>query len=127
MKVLLDTHVFLWAIAEEEKLSRRAREIYTGPNELWLSVVSMWEILVKVRIGRLPLPQPAGPYLTRKLAQNRIEVLPIKLDHALRMETLALHHHDPFDRMLIAQSLEEKLPLVSADTVFESYPVRLLW
>jgi PIN domain nuclease of toxin-antitoxin system len=127
MKALLDTHTFLWAIAEEGRLSRRAQQIYTGPNHLWLSVASLWEILIKVRIGKLPLPEPSGPYLLRKLAENRIEVLPIKLDHVLRLESLPLHHHDPFDRILIAQSLEEDLPLVTADTVFEKYPVKLLW
>jgi PIN domain nuclease of toxin-antitoxin system len=127
MKALLDTHAFLWAIAEEGKLSRRAQQVYTGPNDLWLSVASLWEILIKVRAGKLPLPRPSGPYLLRKLADSRIEVLPIKLDHVLRLESLEVHHRDPFDRILIAQSLEEKLPLVSADPVFERYPVELIW
>jgi len=68
MKALLDTHTFLWAIAKEEKLSRRAQQIFTGPNDLWLSVASVWEILIKVRAGRLPLPVPAGPYVVKKLA-----------------------------------------------------------
>ena len=76
MKALLDTHTFLWAIAEQGKLSRRAQQIYTGPNDLWLSVASMWEILIKVQAGKLPLPEPAGPYLVKKLVQNQIEVLP---------------------------------------------------
>jgi PIN domain nuclease of toxin-antitoxin system len=127
MKALLDTHTFLWAIAEDGKLSRQAQQIYTGANDLWLSVASIWEILIKVRAGKLPLPQPSGPYLVRELAKNRIDVLPIKLDHVLRLEALPAHHRDPFDRILIAQSLEEKLPLVTADPVFERYPVELIW
>jgi PIN domain nuclease of toxin-antitoxin system len=127
MKVLLDTHTFLWAIAQEGKLSRRAQQIYTGSNDLWLSVASVWEVLLKVQVGKLPLPEPSGPYLVKKLAQNRIEVLPIKLDHVLRLEYLPAHHRDPFDRILIAQSLEESLPLVTADPVFEKYPVRIIW
>ncbi len=127
MKALLDTHTFLWAIAEEEKLSRRAQQIFTGPNDLWLSVASVWEILIKVRAGRLPLPVPAGPYVVKKLAANHIEVLPIQLDHVLVMESLPMHHRDPFDRIMIAQSLEEDLPLISSDLVFEKYAVRVIW
>lgn len=127
MKALLDTHTFLWAIAEEAKLSRRAQQIYTGHNDLWLSVVSLWEILIKVQAGKLPLPEPSGPYLVRKLAQNRIEVLPITLDHVLKMESLPLHHRDPFDRLLIAQSIKEKWPIITADPWFARYPVEVIW
>jgi len=127
MKALLDTHAFLWAISDDVRLSRRAQRAFTGPNELWLSVASLWEILIKVRVGKLPLPEPSGPYLVKKLGENRIEVLPIKLDHVLRIETLVVHHRDPFDRILIAQSIEEKLPLITADPIFERYPVELIW
>jgi PIN domain nuclease of toxin-antitoxin system len=127
MRALLDTHAFLWAIADDKRLSRRAQKIFTGPNDLWLSVASFWEILIKVKTGKLPLPEPSGPYLVRKAAENRIEVLPIKLDHVLRIESLEEHHRDPFDRVLIAQSIEEKLPLVTADPHFERYPIELIW
>ena len=127
MKALLDTHTFLWAIAEEEKLSRRAQQIFTGPNDLWISVAGIWEILIKVQAGRLPLPTPTGPYVLKKLAANNIEVLPIHLDHVLRMESLPMHHRDPFDRIMIAQSLEEDLPLLSSDLLFDKYPVRVIW
>lgn len=127
MKALLDTHTFLWAIAEEQRLSSHARQIYTGNNDLWLSVASVWEILIKVRAGKLALPRPAGPYLVKELAKNRIEVLPINLDHVLRIENLPTHHRDPFDRILIAQSLHEKLPLVTADPLFDRYPVEVIW
>ena len=127
MKALLDTHAFLWAISNDGRLSRRAQQIFTGPSDLWLSVGSIWEILIKAKAGKLPLPEPSGPYLVRELSENRIEVLPIKLDHVLRIETLAVHHRDPFDRILIAQSIEEKLPLITADPIFERYPVDLIW
>jgi PIN domain nuclease of toxin-antitoxin system len=127
MKAILDTHTFLWAIAEEGKLSRRAQQIYTGHNDLWLSVVSVWEILIKVHAGKLPLPEPAGPYLVKKLAQNRIDVLPITLDHVLKTESLPAHHRDPFDRLLIAQSIKEKWPIVTADPWFARYPVEVIW
>jgi len=127
MKALLDTHTFLWAISEQEKLSERAREIYTGSHDLLLSVASLWEALIKVKAGKLPLPRPTGPYLIRELRKNRIEVLPIKLDHVLRTETLPVHHRDPFDRILIAQSLEENLPLVTSDPLFKRYGVQVVW
>jgi PIN domain nuclease of toxin-antitoxin system len=127
MKALLDTHTFLWAIAEEGKLSRRAQQLYTGSTDLWLSVVSVWEILIKAQTGKLPLPEPAGPYLTKKLAKDRIEVLPITLNHVLRTESLPLHHRDPFDRLLIAQSIEEGWPIVTADPWFTHYPVEVIW
>ncbi len=127
MKAILDTHTFLWAIAEEGKLSRRAQQIYTGPNDLWLSVASVWEILIKVQAGRLPLPEPSGPYLVKELAKNRIEVLPITLDHVLRTEALPLHHRDPFDRLLIAQSIEEGWPIITTDPWFARYPVDVIW
>jgi len=127
MKAILDTHTFLWAIAQEGKLSRRAQQIYTGSNDLWLSVVSVWEILIKVQAGKLPLPEPSGPYLVKKLLKDKIEVLPISLDHVLGTESLPLHHRDPFDRLLIAQSIEEGWPIVTADPVFARYPVEVIW
>ncbi len=127
MKALLDTHTFLWAIAQEGKLSRRAQQIYTGSTDLWLSVVSVWEILIKVQAGRLPLPEPAGPYLVKKLAKDKIEVLPVTLNHVLRTESLPLHHRDPFDRLLIAQSIEEGWPIITADPLFARYPVEVIW
>jgi PIN domain nuclease of toxin-antitoxin system len=127
MKALLDTHTFLWAIAQEGKLSRRAQQVYTGSNDLWLSVASVWEILIKVQTGRLLLPQPSGPYLVKKLIKDKIEVLPVTLDHVLQVESLPLHHRDPFDRLLIAQSIEEGWPIVTADPLFERYPVDVIW
>jgi PIN domain nuclease of toxin-antitoxin system len=127
MKALLDTHTFLWAIAQEGKLSRRAQQIYTGPNDLWLSVASVWEILIKVQAGKLPLPEPSGRYLTKKLAKDHIEILPVTLNHVLRTESLPMHHRDPFDRLLIAQSIEEGWPIITADPWFARYPVEMIW
>lgn len=127
MKALLDTHTFLWAISADKKLSRRAGQIFSGPSDLWLSVVSIWEILIKVQIGKIPLPDPAGPYLLKKLAENRIDTLPVTLDHVLKVESLPMHHRDPFDRILIAQSAQEKLPLVTSDDVFQRYEIDVIW
>ena len=90
---------------------------------MWISVVSLWEIIMKVQIGKLVLPTPVGDYLAAKLKMNGVSVLPLSFAHVRRLEGIPMHHRDPFDRILIAQSLEEKLPLVSADPHFEKYPV----
>jgi PIN domain nuclease of toxin-antitoxin system len=126
MKVLIDTHVLLWGLTNESKLSADVRSLLPKAD-LWMSVAGIWEIITKVQIGKLDLPRPVGPFLTTKLAANGVFVLPITLNHTLRIETLELHHRDPFDRILIAQSLEENLPLVTADPVFEKYPIKIIW
>jgi PIN domain nuclease of toxin-antitoxin system len=128
MKVLLDTHAFLWAITEDAQLSVRAREIFTARmSELFLSVASIWEIIIKVQLKKLPLTKPVVPFLREQLANNNIHVLPITLDHVARLEHLPVRHRDPFDRILVAQSLEEGWPLLSADPVLASYPTELIW
>ena len=126
MKVLLDTRTLLWALSDPDRLSGRAREAIDASERFW-SMASLWEALIKVRSGKLPLPLPAGGYLTRKLSANGVSLLPIRLAHVLRVEELSLHHRDPFDRMLIAQCIEEDWPIVSSDSVFKKYPVRIIW
>ena len=127
MRILLDTHAFLWGIVGDQRMSRQAHDIFVGPSNLSVSVVSIWEILIKVQVGKLVLPLPAGPYIIAKLAENRIETLPINLDHLLAFERLPMHHRDPFDRMLVAQAIEEGLPIVTSDSHFSRYPVEVIW
>ncbi len=126
MKVLLDTHTLLWALTDESKLSERVRELLPRA-ETWFSVASLWEILIKAQTGKIALPRPAGPFVISKLQLNGVRLLPVKPGHVLRIESLPNHHRDPFDRMLIAQSVEENLPVVTADRVFALYPVELIW
>jgi PIN domain nuclease of toxin-antitoxin system len=126
MKVLLDTHTFLWAVTEEWRLSANVRRLL-GSAELWWSVASVWEAITKVQIGKLSLPEPSGAFLTSELASNGVRILPVTLDHVLRIESLPLYHRDPFDRMLVAQSIEEGWPIVTADPHFKSYPAHVLW
>lgn len=128
MKVLLDTHTFLWAIRADERLSSRAREIFiAGRNELLLSVASIWEILLKVQVGKIRFEEPAVGYLKRQIFKNNIRMLPILMDHVAHLESLPLHHRDPFDRILVAQSMEENLSLLTADPLMKSYSVSVIW
>jgi PIN domain nuclease of toxin-antitoxin system len=128
MKVLLDTHTFIWAVAEEKRLSPRARNLMTSA-ELWWSVVSLWEAIQKAQLGRLSLSLslPTGPFLASELRANHVQLLPVTISHVLRVEELALHHRDPFDRLLIAQSIEEGWPIITADPLFARYPVEVIW
>jgi PIN domain nuclease of toxin-antitoxin system len=126
MKVLIDTHVLLWGLQDEPKLSDRVRTLLPKA-EVWISVASLWEIIAKVQVGKLKLPTPVRDYITLKLRENGVSVLPLTFDHVRRLEELPLHHRDPFDRILIAQSLEENLPLITADSLFKNYAVRLIW
>jgi PIN domain nuclease of toxin-antitoxin system len=126
MKVLLDTHTFLWAVIDEKKLSPRVRNLMAS-SELWWSVVSLWESIHKAQRGKLSLPLPAGPFLAGELSSNHVRLLPVSLSHVLRVEELPLHHRDPFDRLLIAQSIEEEMPIVTADPWFSRYPVDVIW
>jgi PIN domain nuclease of toxin-antitoxin system len=124
MKALLDTHAFLWALSGDARMSTRARDIFKGPSSLSLSI---WEILIKVQLGKLRLPPPAASYLFSELAKNQIATLQITLDHLIAYENLPLHHRDPFDRMLIAQGIKEELPIITADRDFQNYSVRTIW
>jgi PIN domain nuclease of toxin-antitoxin system len=126
MKVLLDTHTLLWALTDQSRLSERAQRLLPQADT-WFSVASLWEILIKAQLGKIALPRPTGPYLMSKLQLNGVRILDLKPDHVLRIEFLPIHHRDPFDRMLIAQSLEENLPLVTADRIFARYAVELIW
>jgi len=126
MKALLDTNIFLWGLSAPEKLSLTARNMVAS-SERFLSVASIWEVLIKVRTGKLPLPVPAGDYLTAKMSANGVSVLSIKLEHVLQIERLQLHHRDPFDRVLIAQCVEEGWPIITSDPMFKKYPIRVIW
>ncbi len=128
MKVLFDTHAFLWIISDDARLSRVVREIFTAPeNEILLSAASVWEVLVKADAGKLPIKKPVARYLLSQLRKTSTSVLPILLSHVVRLEGLPLLHRDPFDRIIVAQALTEKIPIVSADSKLRLYPVEVLW
>lgn len=128
MKLLLDTHCWLWWLVEPEKLSETARiAISTNDNELWLSVASIWEIGIKFKAGKLNLPQPPEILIPQQMQVDGVSALSITLPHALQAATLPLHHKDPFDRMLIAQTQLETMTILTNDTAFNSYDVTILW
>ena len=128
MRLLLDTPTFLWFVWDDPLLSTTARLlIEESMNEVWVSMASVWELAIKVRIGKLTLTQPVETFFAEQLARNRIRLLPIELSHAARVSALPLHHRDPFDRLLVAQSLTEQIPLVSVDAVLDAYGVDRRW
>ncbi|OYD98579.1 PIN domain nuclease [Nostoc sp. 'Peltigera membranacea cyanobiont' 213] len=128
MKLLLDTQCWLWWFAQPERLNEEAiAHIADENNELWLSVASIWEIGIKVAIGKLPLPDPLDNYISSRMAQLGMRSLEITASHALQAAALPLHHRDPFDRMLIAQAQIEEMTLVSSDSMFKKYDISLIW
>lgn len=128
MKILLDTHCWLWWLVEPEKLSTIAIEAITHPqNELYLSVASIWEIGIKFKLGKLDLPLPPEILIPQQMQIDNIFPLSIDLNYALKASTLPLYHKDPFDRMLIAQSQLESMKIITNDSVFPSYDVEILW
>lgn len=129
MKLLLDTQCFLWWFAQPDRLNEEAiAQIADETNELWFSVASIWEMGIKVAIGKLPLPEPIDTYISTRMIQLDVRSLEITALHALRSAALPLHHRDPFDRMLIAQAQIEEMTLVSADSTFKQYrDISILW
>ncbi len=128
MKLLLDTQCWLWWFTQPERLNEEAiTQIDDETNELWLSVASVWEMGIKVAIGKLSLPEPLDSYISSRMGQLGARSLEIKASHAIQVSALPLHHRDPFDRMLIAQAQMENVMLVSADPIFRKYDISLLW
>ncbi len=128
MRALLDTHAFLWWVTDSVRLSRLAREILSNVNNsLLFSVASAWEIAIKAQLGRLKLPDEPARFVARHLSLTGIEGLPILVSHALHVYTLPAHHRDPFDRLLIAQSQLEGLPILTSDPLIARYTVEVIW
>jgi PIN domain nuclease of toxin-antitoxin system len=128
MKFLLDTSVFLWGVGAEHKLNPTAQEVLTSSSsELYFSAVGSWEVAIKFALGTLPLPKPPSQYIPYALHLWGMRTINITQEHALRAGELPLHHRDPFDRMFIAQSLVERMTLLTADRVFQKYQVDFIF
>ncbi len=128
MRLLLDTNAFLWPMTEPEKLSVKARTACEDPdNELLLSVVSAWEVQIKLQLGKLELDDPLADVIERQRNKNNAKLLPIELAHIYALGDLEHHHRDPFDRLLIAQARVEGAEFVTHDKVIADYAVKTLW
>lgn len=122
MKLLLDTHVWLWWNTESERLAPAAvRQIENPRNEVFLSAASVWEMAIKRRLGKLPLPEPVAAYVARRLKSDSVRELPVNAGHAAGVETLDPLHKDPFDRLLVVQARHEGLRLLTVDPLVLAY------
>ena len=128
MKVLLDTCAFLWITTDDEQLSETARQIFkNSKNEMFLSSVSVWEIIVKNGIGKLPLPSPVEEFIAEQRIKHEIETLPLTEKAVFHLAKLSQHHKDPFDRMLICQAIEHDMTILTCDGLIVQYPVKTVW
>lgn len=128
MRVLLDTHAFLWWVWDAPELSARARKCIANPeNECLLSLASVWEIAIKSSLGKLKLDRSLDQFIPEQLSANGFNPLGISFRHIVLVNTMPFHHKDPFDRLLIAQAQEERVPIVSADPVFREYGIKRIW
>ena len=127
MRVLLDTHTFIWWSDDPGKLSPHAfQTCIDRSNEILLSVASIWEMQIKIQLGRLSLRVPLEQAIGQQITHG-IDILPIEVDHVLALRGLPAHHGDPFDRLLIAQARYEQIPIISHDGMFKHYPVQVIW
>jgi PIN domain nuclease of toxin-antitoxin system len=128
MRLLLDTHTFLWFILNDPLLSGTARTLIADPlNDIEISPASYWEIAIKINLGKYALSEPLKDFVEREVALNQFHILAIEPRHVAPLTTLPLHHRDPFDRLIIAQAMVERIPIISADAAFDDYPVTRLW
>jgi PIN domain nuclease of toxin-antitoxin system len=128
MNLLLDTHVLLWFLADDPKLSSTAKMTITDPANLrWISPISLLEIAIKNNLGKLPLPDPFSVMFPSSLVAEDIHLLPIQSAHIEPLTTLPLHHNDPFDRLIATTVMVERLQLISIDTIFDRYGLSRLW
>lgn len=128
MKALLDTNAFLWWLGKKDRLTAQAYEIIQDlENEIFLSVACVWEIMIKTRSGKLILPDSPELYIPSRIAHYGFQLLPIEMKHVLQLRVLAEHHRDPFDRILMAQSQVEQLPIITSDQIISKYSVQVIW
>jgi PIN domain nuclease of toxin-antitoxin system len=128
MRYLLDTHTFLWWNMDDTQLGSFAKELISdSSNEIFLSAASAWEIAIKAARGRLTLPEDPTRYISNRLSLHGFQALPVQIHHAAQVYKLPMHHSDPFDRLLIAQSQVESMPLISVDADMRKYEVKVVW
>jgi len=128
VRLLLDTHTFLWFLLDDPRLSTTVRDLIDDPaNDIEVSPATYWEIAIKISLGKYELPESYDVFIKREIATNDFRILPIEPMHTAALITLPYHHRDPFDRLLIAQAMVEAIPILSVDAAFDAYPVARLW
>jgi PIN domain nuclease of toxin-antitoxin system len=128
MRLLLDTHTFIWFVIDSPKLSISVKsQIEDENNEKLLSIASIWEIAIKQSSGKLSFALPFRQFIEQQLSGNNIELLNINLEHIEAVESLPFYHRDPFDRIIIAQAMVGVMPILSADSIFDGYPIQRFW
>lgn len=122
MKYLLDTQILIWFGLDDSRMTSKITDIFLNPeNQLLLSIASIWEMAIKLSLGKLKVKNSLEEFITQQYSINNIQILPLKLTHIYRISDLPFHHRDPFDRILIAQAHEEKFPIISSDKNFDQY------
>ncbi|MEA5564566.1 type II toxin-antitoxin system VapC family toxin [Anabaena sp. UHCC 0399] len=128
MMWLIDTHTFIWYVTDDSKLSNQVIKLINDENnQIFLIIASIWEIGIKQSLGKLNFNLPLKMFITQQMSLNNFSLLDIKISHVSTVSQLPLHHRDPFDRMLIAQAIAENIPILSADAIFDTYPIQRLW
>lgn len=128
MRILLDTHAFLWLIEGQSQFSTPARQVIEDvTNDYLFSIASIWEIAIKISIGKLALRDPLASIFPQQMVDNGIALLDVTIAHIMLLPSLPFHHRDPFDRLVIAQAIAESLPILSADSVFDIYGINRIW
>jgi PIN domain nuclease of toxin-antitoxin system len=125
---LLDTHAFIWWIEDNVQLTKTVIKTISDPsNTIYVSAASIWEISIKIKIGKLKIEGYSEKFLKNQLIDNSFTFLPISLTHSYKVHELPLHHKDPFDQMLISQAISEKCPIITRDSLFDKYEVKTIW
>lgn len=128
MRLLLDSHAIIWYVDQDQLLSAKAHAALDDPsNDLLLSATTIWEIAIKVALGKLTISMPYRKWMSQAMTDLGVSVLPVTVDYADVQTRLPFHHRDPFDRLLVAQAQVERIPLVSRDPIFDQYEVVRLW
>ena len=128
MEYIIDTHTLLWIVDDDPQLSKKVRSIYLNPaNDIYISLASIWELVIKVSLKKLIIDDSIGNFVNTQIKGNSIRILEIKLNHITALENLPYYHRDPFDRLIISQSMLEKIPVLSNDNFFDKYPIKRIW
>lgn len=128
MKYLIDTHVLIWIINDDEKLNKKVADLYMNEdNEIFISIASIWEMAIKISLKKLILPSALPVFVQEHILGNNIQIFNLELSNIYSLESLPYHHRDPFDRIIISQAISENIPIISYDKQFVNYDVKCIW